>query len=247
MFVLGCLMNRRPSREGAWRGWMVSVVGRISLGLGAAFATLLLLAPYLVNTAISVLSAGFETDPQAGLLGQAPTLAHLRANAIGVARGTILRPWSLIDTDTDTEPYLHQVTELLPQAVGWPLALASVVAVLWTVLNLRRTGASLLVWSATYFAVIGALHTKHVRYLLPLLPILAVFAAELCVWIKSKHRTIGLTWLCVLMVFTAMLGTAFARVYTMEDSCLMARGTASDIWRSASSSARAGTPYAARR
>jgi hypothetical protein len=217
VFVAG-MMSRRPSREVVWPA---SSLGRLALGLGATFSTLLFLAPYLVNTASSILSAGFETAQQGGLADATPsTVAQLRANAIGVARGTILRPWTLIDTDT--QPYLHQVTHLLPQAVGWPLALTSLIAVLWTVFNLRRTRAPLLAWSATYFVVIGALHTKHVRYLLPLLPVLAVFAAELCLWLKSKSRTIGLVWLSVLMGFTAMLGTAFAHVYTVEDSRLQA-------------------------
>ena len=196
-------------------------LGHMLLALGTAAATLLLLAPYLLTSAWSMVGAGLGVDTQLDLAGHPPsTLSQLRANAIGVARGTILRPWSLIDVHT--VPYLHQLSELWPQAVGWPLTITFYAAVVWSAFNLDRSRAVLLIWSGLYFAVIGALHTKHVRYLLPLLPILSLFAADLCVWIRSKHRFTGAFWLASLMGVTAAFGFGFARIYAVEDSRLQA-------------------------
>ena len=211
----------RHARSEAGKGGGRIPLGRMLLALGVAAATLLLLAPYLMTSAVSMVSAGLGIDTQLDLAGRPPsTLSQLRANAVGVARGTILRPWSLIDVHT--VPYLHQLTDLWPQAVGWPLALAFYAAVLWSATNLNRSRALLLIWSGVYFAAIGALHTKHVRYLLPLLPILCLFAADLCIWIISRRRLIGVFCLGSLMGLTAVLGLAFARIYTMEDSRLQA-------------------------
>ena len=216
---LGIALHNARSEAGKGGGRIP--LGRMLLALGAAATTLLLLAPYLMTSAVSMLSAGLGMDSQVDLAGQPPsTLSQLRANAVGVARGTILRPWSLIDVHT--VPYLHQLTDLWPQAVGWSLAITFYAAVLWSAFNLNRSRALLLIWSGLYFAVIGALHTKHVRYLLPLLPILSILAADLCVWIKSKHRLIGVFLLGSLMAVTAALGLGFARIYAVEDSRLQA-------------------------
>ena len=217
---IGIGIHRSRSDE-AGKGRVHIPLGHMLLAVGAAAATLLLLAPYLLTSALSMVGAGWDPGTQLDLAGHTPsTLSQLRANAVGVARGTILRPWSLIDIHT--VPYLHQLTDLWPQAVGWPLAITFYAAVLWSAYNLNRRRAVLLIWSGLYFAVIGALHTKHVRYLLPLLPILSLFAADLCVWIKSKHRLTGVFLVGSLIGVTAAFGLGFARIYAVEDSRLQA-------------------------
>jgi len=172
---------------------------------GAALLVLVGLQPFLV------------TDP--GLLWQARSTDDF-AFSLKVARGEILRPWSL--ADVHTRPYLHYWTHLWPLGAGWPLTLAfglGLAHALW-----KRKAASLLLagWGALYFLSIGGLHTKHVRYLLPLLPFLSLLAADLCIEVWRRNRYAGGLLTGGLVFYTAIYGLAFARIYRVEDSRIQA-------------------------
>ena len=94
-----------------------------------------------------------------------------------VARGELLKPWSL--WDLHTLPYLYHWTSLVAPrsrlAAYRPLCPWISAFGVWK--PDRRKGLILL-WIGIYFAVVGGLHTKPVRYLLPLLPFLALLAAD---------------------------------------------------------------------
>jgi 4-amino-4-deoxy-L-arabinose transferase-like glycosyltransferase/tetratricopeptide (TPR) repeat protein len=153
------------------------------------------------------------------------------AYSLQIASGEVLRPWTLVDMHTT--PYLHFWTHLWPQAVGWPLTGLFVLGVLYALWRRRWPTSLLLVWCVLYFLSIGGLHTKHVRYLLPILPALALLAAVLCVeswrWLQSaEEKSLSmLRWPAALVVggvlfYTAAYGTAFARIYAVEDARLQA-------------------------
>lgn len=170
---------------------------------GAALFALLLCQPYLVF------------DPE--LLFRAETTDDL-GFSLQVARGEILRTWTLVDVHTT--PYLHYLTHLLPSACGWPLTLGFFAAIghaLW-----RRKSGLLLLFCGLYFAQVGGLHTKHVRYLLPLLPFLCLLTADFLVELIAHRRRLGLALGGVLAFYTGFYGLAFARIYTIEDSRIQA-------------------------
>ena len=97
------------------------------------------------------------------------------AYSLQIARGQVLKPWTLFDLHTT--PYLHYWTQLWPQAIGWPLTCALLVGAGYALWRRSWPQMLLLLWSVLYFLSIGSLHTKHVRYLLPLLPVLSLLAA----------------------------------------------------------------------
>jgi len=173
----------------------------------AAVLVLLLLQPFLA------------ADPS--LLWRAESTDDL-GFSLKVAQGEILRPWTV--ADVHTTPYLHYWTHLLPLAVGWPLTLAFLLGVghaLWQ----RQPGSGLLLlWCLLYFAQIGGLHTKHVRYLLPLLPFLCLLTADALARLAGapRWRPLGYALSALLVLYTGVYGLAFASVYTREDSRVQA-------------------------
>ena len=171
----------------------------------AALGTLLVLQPYLL-WAPERLWQNISTDDF--------------ASSMAIARGTLLVPWSL--TDMHTAPHLHYWTHLWPQAVGWPLTLGFAGGMLWTLWHRRKGELPVLVWCLVSLAMIGGLHTKHVRYVLPLLPLLSLFAAGLCQVLWRRHRLVGRVVAAALLGYTAFYGLAFTRIYLEEDSRIQA-------------------------
>ena len=176
---------------------------RLWLAVGGALGVLLLLQPYLL------------LDP--GRLTRVHTTNDF-AYSLQVAQGEVLRPWSLVDLHT--VPYAHYWTHLWPQSAGWPLTCffaGGLLLALW-----RRRADPMLVWCLVYFALVGGLHTKHVRYLLPLLPFLSLFAADLCRVLWSRQRLVGGVGVALLVGYTVYFGLAFSAIYRDEDSRIQA-------------------------
>ena len=138
--------------------------------------------------------------------------------SLAIARGTVLQTWTLVDEHT--VPYLHYLTTLLPQAAGWPLAIAALAGLLHIAWRGDREKRQLLLWAVLYFALVGGLHSKPIRYLYPLLPLFALFVTDLCH--KIPQRRLGLTLGIALALSTTAYGLAFAKIYTHEDSRIQA-------------------------
>ena len=173
-------------------------------GLSGLLA-LVFLQPYLV------------TDP--GVLWRSEEINDF-AFALQIARGKILRLWSLVDVHTI--PYWHYWTHLWPLGVGWPLTVAFALGVGYA-LRRRTIPETLMVsWCVLYFLTIGGLHTKYVRYLLPLLPFLCLLVAHLCAGIWRWNRYLGGVITGGLVLYTSLYGLAFARIYQREDSRIQA-------------------------
>jgi len=189
------------------RSWRALRDTRLWLAGLAAVLLLILLQPFLV------------TEPS--VLWRAESTYDL-GFSLKIARGEILRPWSLVDLHT--LPYLHYWTHLFPLGVGWPLTLAFLLGAGHALWHRHLAGSLMLLWIALYFAQVGGLHTKHVRYLLPLLPFLCLLTANACVWLirtpKTRLAGYGLTGL--LLFYTGIYGLAFTRIYADEDSRIVA-------------------------
>jgi tetratricopeptide (TPR) repeat protein len=195
--------------------------------------------PALWSTALVALGVLFLLEPylvvDSALMRRALDSGDF-AYSLEIARGQVLRPWTL--ADMHTPPYVHFWTHLWPQSVGWPLTLLFVVGMAYALWRRCWPQSLLLVWSALYFASIGGLHTKHVRYLLPMLPALALLTAAACdearrfLW--AQKRVIWERWLGGLveggvLFYTLAYGTAFARIYAVEDARLQAAHWLSQI------------------
>ncbi len=181
-----------------WRAWKRS---DIWVAGGSALLALVLMQPYLA------------LDP--GLLTHAETTDDL-GFSLKVARGEILRSWTVVDLHTI--PYLHYATDLLPLAVGWPLTLAIFAGLIFALWKRRHLSLLPLLWCGLYFFQMGGLHTKHVRYLLPMLPFLLLLVADLCVQLERRQRLAGQVLGGVLAAAAVVYALAFTSIYTREDS-----------------------------
>ena len=142
------------------------------------------------------------------------------AEAVSIALGERIVPWTL--ADVHTIPYLHYWTHLWPASVGWPLTLAFVLGLVGACVQWKRPVFLILLWCVLYFAVIGSLHTKHVRYLMPMLPLMSLLAADVCGRLWRVRRVAGGLSLLLLVPYTGAYGLAYTRVYSEEDSRLQA-------------------------
>jgi hypothetical protein len=175
---------------------------------GSAVLVLCLLQPYLLT--------------QPGLLWQSESSNDL-AYSLGIARGELIKPWTLFDVDT--LPYQHYWTALMPLAVGWVATVLFAASFLAGLRHRQALHLAVVLWPLLCFVLVGGLHTKHVRYLLPLVPFLALLAGDLCMWLidraASWRRLVGVV--VVIGVLSAgWYGVAFARIYTGEDSRIQA-------------------------
>ncbi len=198
LVIAGVLWVRREER------WLKN----LWVSTGSAVLTLGLLEPYLL------------TRP--ALLWQSATSADL-AYSLGIARGEILKPWTLFDVETVS--YLHYWTELMPLSVGGAVTVFFAAGFCAGFRQREPLRLSLLAWLLISFLLVGGLHTKHVRYLLPMVPFLSLLAADFCLWLLRRAagwRPIVGVAIAVGMLSAGWYGVAFARIYTQEDSRIQA-------------------------
>lgn len=209
--VLAAHLSASPRAEGESRlHWLRRRLLHPHLWLAglAAAGALLALEPYLI----------FSPE----LLSQVSTTDDF-AYSLQIARGELLSPWSL--ADAHTLPYLHYWTHLWPLGVGWPLTLIFLPSLGHALWRRRLPGLLALGWVGVYFALIGGLHTKHLRYLLPLFPFCCLLGADLLAWLWRRSpgwRRAGLALSVLVAGYTTFYGLAFVRIYLVEDSRLQA-------------------------
>ena len=174
------------------------------VGVVSAALTLLLLQPYLLF--------------QSALLWKAETSDDL-AYSLAIARGVLLKPWSLFDVGTPS--YVHYWSALMPLAVGWSATVLMAAGFIAGWRHRQPLPLAIVGWTLICFLLIGGLHTKHVRYLLPLLPFLALLAADLCLCVLGRQRIAGIAVVAALLS-AGWYGIAFAGIYAVEDSRIQA-------------------------
>ena len=181
---------------------------RLWIVAGLAVGVLFTLQPYLL------------LDPQSFFHG---TSHGDFAGAIEIAEGKRLRIWTL--DYLHTTPYLYHWTNLWPAGVGWPLTVAFVVGIALAVIRPTWGMVVILVWSGSYFCVIGGLHAKPIRYILPLLPHLCVLAANAGRrgWqLPSSFRHVLRVAVVAIVAWSMAYGAAFSRIYTSQDARIQA-------------------------
>lgn len=212
VLVLAHLWDRASAGEGRWWDRLDGALRsrEVWLAGGVAALTLVILEPYLVG------------DP--GLIFRHDTIEDFAASA-AIAQGEVLRPWTL--ADVHTLPYLHHWTHLFPLIAGWPLTVAFLAGIAHALWRRSPAGLTILAWMGLYFALVGGLHAKHVRYLVPLVPLLALLSADmfsrLCRLQPLKSwRLVGALAVVTVSASTAVYGLAFTTIYTVEDSRIRA-------------------------
>ncbi len=103
-----------------------------------------------------------------------------------LAKGTIVYPYTI--QFAGRTPYLDQLKNLFVYDMGFMLALAGVLGVLYVLARVWRRWDDVLIvplsWVVIYFAITGGFYTKFSRYQLPIFPALAVLAA---VMLRDLH------------------------------------------------------------
>jgi len=205
-------LGEDASREDPWplRLRRALLCRELWLAGGVAAVVLAMLEPYLVG------------DPY--LIFRNEKIEDFAASA-AIARGEVLRLWTL--ADVHTVPYIHHWAHLLPLIAGWPLTIAFIAGIAHALWRRSSAGLTALVWMGLYFALIGGLHAKHVRYLVPLVPLLALLVADLLSRLcrlqpMSGWRLFGPLTAAALAGHTVAYGLAFTTIYTAEDSRIRA-------------------------
>lgn len=157
----------------------------------------------------------------------AETDARQFATSLQVARGELIRVWTLYDFNTT--PYLFYITHLFRYALGFPLELAGLLGLCLAVAKRTQPAIILLSWFFAYFILVGGLHTKPIRYTTPLLPVLVVLGAWFCIWVTQKWQQTGKKPYAVAIpiLFVALptmaYGLALTAIYGQEDSRIVAQ------------------------
>jgi len=160
---------------------------------------------------------------------------------IGVARESLMVQggvdWPYTRQYIGTLPYVYLAWQTTKWALGFPLGVAGFAGALWAcwaqlrrlvVLRLRALDAELLpvVWFVVYFGLVGAFHTKFLRYMLPVLPLLCMWAARLCLRLWQARAVGGVRWgraiLPLVASGAAFYAGAFMNIYRHEHTWIRA-------------------------
>ncbi len=183
--------------------------GQFLLTCATAIIVLIVLQPYLILSPDVLSRELINTD---------------LAAAVQIAEGQRLRVWTL--GYLHTIPYLYHLSDLFPAAVGGPLTVVFVIGVLTALVRPFRGSLVILSWCAIYFAIIGGLFTKPIRYVLPLVPLLSVLAAAVNYRLREGApalRYLLLVVTAVIILWSAAYGVAFSRIYTSQDTRIQAK------------------------
>lgn len=119
-----------------------------------------------------------------------------------------------------TIPYLFQIKDNIPWALGWPLAIISGAGFIMVLVRRRKEDILLASWIIVNFLLIGSWYIKSIRYILPIIPFLCLCAAALLSRLASVHRlriaaaTAGL----VTFIWSATFSLAFINIYPVTHS-----------------------------
>jgi YYY domain-containing protein len=108
-----------------------------------------------------------------------------------LAKGTIVYPYTI--QFAGRTPYLDQLKNLFIWDMGFGLALAGCLGVLYAVWRVWRHWDDVLIvplaWLAIYFGITGGFYTKFSRYQLPNFPVLALLATVMLADVHRRLRT----------------------------------------------------------
>ncbi len=119
-----------------------------------------------------------------------------------------------------TTPYLFHITDNLPWAMGWPLALLSPAGFIFCLARRKKEDIVLVVWIVLNFLLIGSWFVRSIRYLLPIIPFLCLAAAALTAELLSRRRwrLLGAAAGTAACLWGAIFSTAFISIYSAPHS-----------------------------
>jgi len=119
-----------------------------------------------------------------------------------------------------TLPYLYHLTDNLPWAMGWPLAVLSLAGFLFCLFRRKKEDIVLVAWIVLNFLLIGSWFIKSIRYLLPIIPFLCVAAAALTAELISRRRLkiIGTATAAAAFLWGGVFSSAFISIYSAPHS-----------------------------
>ncbi len=169
------------------------------------------------GVALVVMAAVFALACPYHLIHADRFIADFRSETPHVAHGLLARALSLRWT-------LH-LPRMMPALVGWPLAVAVGLGVVWALVRRRPATWLLLAWLVLWAAVVGLDGRSYSRYYVGLLPCLALLAANGLVGVGRLVGQLG-QWpravVCTLGLLGALAPTwaitwAWARLYSLEN------------------------------
>lgn len=180
------------------------------IGLGAVI--LIICEPFLI------------TDP--GYYFAASDVRQFAAS-LQVARGEIVRVWTLYDFSTT--PFIYYITHLFRYALGVPLETIGLFGLGLALYKRTQPAIILISWFIAYFLLVAGLHTKPIRYATPLLPVLVLLGAWATIWVgeKLRHRLasplVPVIPILLIVIPTCVYGIAFTAIYGQEDARIVAK------------------------
>ena len=151
-------------------------------------------------------------------------------NLLNAAGATRELPFAWTFQFVGTTPYLYQIEHVYPYALGWPLLVLALVAVVfWTVqLARRRAGAAWVVIAATLLALLALAGAwmKMARYFLPQVPLFCLLAGGMLGAMlqapRRGWRVLGGALAAVTLAGSLLWCVAYLSMYGQPDSRLQA-------------------------
>jgi hypothetical protein len=200
----------RTTEVGTRREGLLKTLASVGMLVGGVFLGLFMGDPFAVLDAPTYLAqVGEQTRIQAGNIDEWFTRKY-------VGTWPVLYPWGQL--------ILLGVSPLV--GIAGTAGLMTVVARTWRGHN--WADGLLLAGTASYFATIGFVESKWVRYLLPLVPYLCLFASALVLWAyqQAARRNMGpatrVALPVVLLVSTFLGAVAVSSIFTSEHTQIKA-------------------------
>jgi len=142
----------------------------------------------------------------------------------GMASGVIDVPYTR--QFLGTTAYWYQLQQAIVWSTGIALGLAAIAGGIseaiaairaWRREHIFELGTIVLfAWTLIYFAIIGRMQARFLRYMLPLLPVWSIWAAmliERCLKQHNRWRTVGVIFLALVLGTSALYTAAYMGVY----------------------------------
>lgn len=140
----------------------------------------------------------------------------------------------------------------MPAALGWPIYLAGVAGVAWSLARQFKAAAIVFAFPVAYYVVAGSGHTAFARYIIPVLPFLAIGAAWFLVAairgilprrLSALEGPVIFVAACVFVFPSARNAVALDRILTRPDTRLAAARVLSRTIAPGSLVYHSGDPY----
>lgn len=120
-----------------------------------------------------------------------------------------------------TPPYLYQVFNLFPAAMGVPLEAAAFLGCAWALCRRRREDLLLLSFVLPYFLIVGQFQTKYIRYFVTWMPFACLLTARFLIDLSNHARRAvripAVALAVIVSLYTTTYALAFTSIYRAPD------------------------------